>query len=215
MGNLDKFSEDIRNRLLQQEKEKGEKLLRVDKQMQKMLEKREKFNETAHRILTSVIEPRMQELARHFENSKLEEPGQAAAFQSSCAFSPTDRFPAKVVLTLSVTPSGDLEQMETHYSLGISPGLIKYKRFDSQNFNIESVSCEEEICRWVETKIFDFIETYLQLETHPEYQKDKFVIDPVCKMRFPLSQAAGKVEKDGSTIYFCSEACKEEFVKNN
>lgn len=215
MGNMDKFSEEIRNRLLRQEKEKGEKLLRVDKQMQEMLEKREKFNGTAHRILALVIEPRMQELARHFENSKLEEPGHVAAFQSSCAFSPTDRFPAKVVLNLSVSPSGDFEQIEIHYSLGISPGLIKYKRFDSQNFNLESASCEEEICRWVETKIFDFIETYLQLETHPEYQKGKFVIDPVCNMRFPLSQAAGKVEKDGSTFFFCSEACKEEFLKKN
>lgn len=215
MGNLDKFSEKIQHRLFLQEKEKVEKLLRVDKQMKEMLEKRERFHSTAHRILAAVFVPRMRELTRHFENSRLEEPGPAAGFQSTCVFSPTDRFPAKVILNLSVTPSGYFEQMETHYSLGISPALIKYKRYDSQNFNLESASCEEEICLWVETNIFDFIETYLQLETHPEYQKDKFVIDPVCDMRFPISQAAGKVEKNGSIIYFCSEVCKEAFLKKN
>jgi hypothetical protein len=49
-------------------------------------------------------------------------------------------------------------------------------------------------------KIFEFIETCLQLETHPEYHKDKFVNDPVCGMRFPITQAAGKVERNGSII---------------
>lgn len=214
MGNLDKFSEKIQDRLSRQDKEKGEKLLRLDKQMQEMLAKRERFNNMARHMLTSVIEPRMRELTRHFDNSTLEKPGQVAGFQSGCVFSPTDRFPAKVILKLSITSSEYFEHMELHYSLGISPALLKFKRYDSQAFNLESPTCEEEICRWVEVKILDFIETYLQLETHPEYQKDRFVVDPVCDMRFPVAQAAAMVEKDGRAIYFCSEACREEFLKN-
>lgn len=78
--------------------------------------------------------------------------------------------------------------------------IIQVQAYDSLNCNMESASCEEEICQWMETKIFEFIETCLQLETHPEYQKDKFVNDPVCGIRFPITQAAGKIEKNGSFI---------------
>lgn len=41
---------------------------------------------------------------------------------------------------------------------------------------------EEAIGQWVEERITEFIDTYLRLETHPLYQKDNIVIDPICGM---------------------------------
>jgi YHS domain-containing protein len=58
-----------------------------------------------------------------------------------------------------------------------------------------------------------FLDTYLQLETHPIYQKDNLVTDPVCGMRMPLVEAAGSIQRDGQEIYFCSQACREAYLK--
>lgn len=213
MADIGKFSEKIQRRLFLQEKEKAQKLLQVDTQMKQMLEKRESFNSAARRILTSVVYPRMQELSRNFENSKLKEPEKVEGFQCICEFSPTERFPATVSLDIALSPSGYYERLEIHYGLEITPALMEYMRYDGRTFNLESSSVEEEIAQWVEAKLFEFIETYLLLEVHPEYQKENYVTDPVCNMRFLVAHAANKIEQEGRTIYFCSEVCKESFLK--
>lgn len=209
MGDIGKFSEKIQRRLFQQEKEKAQKLLQIDTQMKQLLEKRERFNNGAHRILTTVVSPRMQELSRNFENSKYK----VAGFQCICEFSPTERFPAAVSLVIDFSSSAYYERLDIHYGLEIKPALMEYMRYDGRTFNLDDPSCEEGIGQWVEAKVFEFIETYLQLETHPDYQKENYVTDPVCSMRFPIAQAASKLENNGRTIYFCSEVCKEAFLQ--
>ncbi len=37
--------------------------------------------------------------------------------------------------------------------------------------------------------------------------------DPVCKMIIEEKKAVTKVEYNGETYYFCSEKCKEKFLK--
>lgn len=215
MADIGKFSEKIQRRLFQQAKEKAQKLLQVDTQMKQLLEKRESFNSAARRILTSLVYPRMQELSRNFENSKLKELEKAEGFQCICEFSPTERFPATVSLDFTLSPSGSYERLQIHCYLEIAPALMEYMRYDGRTFNLGNPSCEEEIGQWVEAKCLEFIETYLQLETHPEYQKENYVTDPVCDMRFPVAHAANKIEQEGRTIYFCSEVCKEAFLEEH
>ena len=40
------------------------------------------------------------------------------------------------------------------------------------------------------------------------------VTDPVCGMKFPPEKAAGKVEYEGQTFYFCNVGCLEKFRQN-
>lgn len=209
MADIGKFSEKLQRRLFQQAKEKAQKLLQMDTQMKQLLEKRERFNSEAYRFLSTVVSARMRELSRNFENSTFKTEG----FQCICEFSPTERFPATVSLVIDFSSSGYYERLNAHYGLEITPALMEYMRYDGRTFNLEDPSCEEEIGKWVEAKIFEFIETYLQLETHPEYQKENYVTDPVCNMCFPIAQAASKFEKEGRLVYFCSEVCKEAFLK--
>lgn len=209
MGDIGKFSEKIQRRLFQQAKEKAQKLLQIDTQMKELLEKREKFNAEAYRILTTVVSPRVQELSRNFENSNHKVEG----FRCICEFSPTERFPATVCLVIDFSPSAYYERLGIHYGLELKPALIEYMRYDGRIFNLDDPSCEEGIGQWVEAKLFEFIETYLQLETHPEYHKGNYVTDPVCNMQFPRAHAATKIEEKGRTIYFCSEVCREAFLK--
>jgi len=39
------------------------------------------------------------------------------------------------------------------------------------------------------------------------------VRDPVCGMRISASEAAGHIEHDSHTYYFCANGCKEQFAK--
>lgn len=39
-------------------------------------------------------------------------------------------------------------------------------------------------------------------------------IDPVCKMRFNLADAAGSFDYRGETVYFCSVDCEKKFEKD-
>ena len=40
------------------------------------------------------------------------------------------------------------------------------------------------------------------------------VIDPVCGMEIHPEEAAGTVEHDGRTIYFCSPGCRATFLED-
>lgn len=40
------------------------------------------------------------------------------------------------------------------------------------------------------------------------------VRDPVCSMRLSASEAAGHIEHDGRTYYFCASGCREYFSKS-
>lgn len=215
MNDVGKFSEKIQRRLFTHAKEKAERLFEVDSQMKQLLGKRESFNNAALDILTSIVYPRMQELSQSFDNSRLKELDKEEGFRCVCEFSPTERFPAAVSLDIAFSSSGSYERLNVHYNLEISPALMEYGRYDGHTFSITSPSCGEELSQWVEAKILDFLDTYLKLETHPEYQKENLVTDPVCQMRFPIAQAAGKIEHKGRSVYFCSEVCREAFLKES
>ncbi len=88
---------------------------------------------------------------------------------------------------------------------------MEYRRDKEEDFPLEGA--DTAIGLWVEEKIIEFVETYLRLETHPFYQKDNIVIDPVCGMQIYSVATTSKIEFPDRTIYFCSEACKEAFLK--
>jgi Cu+-exporting ATPase len=37
------------------------------------------------------------------------------------------------------------------------------------------------------------------------------VVDPVCGMRIESDEAAGTVDREGTTYYFCSQTCLDAF----
>lgn len=45
-------------------------------------------------------------------------------------------------------------------------------------------------------------------------EKKQLLKDPVCDMQVDPKTAAGKVEYEGKTIYFCSKYCEKEFRNN-
>lgn len=207
------FSEAVTTRINRDRQEFGQRQNEVSGQMEVLLEKRRQLEAMNSKVITDVIHPMMNELAGHFANARpcLIETSLARS-AVTCEFSHTTRFPAKVTLSLALAANEELDKVVLRYSLSILPMLIEFEQYHEREFPPHET---EEIGQWVAEKLLHFLDTYLLLETHPLYQKDNVVVDPVCKMRFPIDEAAGYVEFQGRIEYFCSEVCKTAFLRDS
>lgn len=129
-------------------------------------------------------------------------------------FGHTQRYPATATLRFWLWPAEDYRQLEVHYEIEILPIFMEYDRSDAQPFQLDGL-LETDVTAWVEKKCYDFSDSYLKIETHPLYQKDNFVVDPVCGMRIPFFEVAATVSRGDHTFYFCPELCKEGFLRES
>ena len=207
-----RLSDKILGCLERHQRELADQQKLIDKKMNELLEQRERFAAVARRKVDSVIRPRMDELARHFDNAAITERHGDLDFHSVCEFSHTPRFPATVTFDICLLPGDDYTALTARYSLEILPVLMEFKRDEERGFPLEDA--DEAMGLWVEEKIVEFVDTYLRLETHPLYQKENIVSDPVCGMQIATTAATSRVVLTGHTFYFCSEVCKEAFLKD-
>lgn len=212
MEKVNTLAKRILDLLEQHKKDLADKQQQLDVRMKELLEQKERLAAVARQMIETVILPRMKELACHFDNSKVDNLHTDSDYNCICEFAHTPRFPATVRLGIALLPGND-ESFTARYDLNILPVLMEYNRNFEEIFPLEGD--EEALAGWVDDRILDFIDTYLRLETHPFYQKDNTVIDIVCGMHIPSISATSSVERDGRTFFFCSEQCKEAFIKGN
>lgn len=211
MEDAGQLQEKIRNRLDEHRRELAERQRLIDSTMKEMLDQRGRFAAAAYRIQGSVVHPRLVELSRQFDNAVVSDRHSGTDFHCSCDFTHTPRFPATVTLDIGLFPGKADEGLTVRYTLDILPTLMEYKRNDESSFPLEG--SDEALGRWVEEKILEFVDTYLRLETHPLYQKDYTVVDLVCGMPISATAAPCRIERHGHTLYFCSEHCKDAYLK--
>ena len=210
MEKVSRLAERILNRFEQHEHNLADKQQQLDGKMKEMLEQRERLVAVAKHKIETVIIPRMEELARNFDNSKVEVLHTDSDYNCICVFAHTPRFPATVRLGIALLP-GKKDALTARYDLSIFPVLMEFNHNSEEVFPLD---CDDEVlASWVEDRILEFIDTYLRLETHPFYQKDNTVLDIVCGMRIPSTSATSTIERNGRIFYFCSEHCKEAFIK--
>lgn len=207
-----RLAERILNRLERHRHDLADKQRQLDNRMKELLEQRERQAAVAKSRIETVILPCIEELNRHFDNGKVEILHAGAGSSCVCEFAHTPRFPATVRLVIALMPGND-ENLIARYDLNIFPVLMEFNRSSEEIFSLD---CDEELLAvWVEDRILEFIDTYLRLETHPYYQKDNTVVDIVCGMRIPSTSATSTAERNGRIFYFCSEHCKEAFIKGD
>ena len=212
MGKKSSLAERILDRFEQHRHEVADKQQQLDSRMKEMLEQRERLASIAKSRVETAVLPRMEELARHFDNAKVTVLNLDASSSCICEFAHTPSYPAIVKLGFSLLP-GDNDSLAARYDLSILPELMEYNRNAEEIFPLDGD--EEALAGWVEDRILDFINTYLRLETHPLYQKNNTVLDIVCGMHISVASATSSVERKGRMFYFCSEHCKEVFLKQN
>lgn len=213
MAETERLQDEIRKRLDKHKHELAERQRLIDSTMKEMLDQRERFAAEAQHVLESVVHPRLLELSRQFDNAVISDRHSGTDFHCTCEFAHTPRFPATVSLDFGVLPGEKDEELTIRYDLQILPVLMEYKRNEEAAFPLEGA--DEAIGRWVEEKVLEFVDTYLRLETHPLYQKDYTVVDLVCGMPISATTASSRIEKHGHTLYFCSEHCKDAYLKEH
>lgn len=207
---MESLSNKIQQRLEQHSRQLTEQQQQLDVEMKTALDNQELFATEANRILTAIVTPKVEELARHFENATLAAHEPRREHGCFCFFAHSLRFPATVSLSFTMAPGETQNVLKVIYNLEILPVFMAYRRNDTLQATFDD---DERITAWVEDRILEFLDTYLKIETHPLYQKDNLVLDPVCGMRIPMNSAPSMIELDSQTIYFCSDHCKETFLK--
>jgi len=210
MQRLPTLADRILKRFEQHKADLAGKQQQLDSSMKELLEQRDRLGAVSKGMIDKVVLPRMEEVARHFSNAEVEILHTDAGYTCVCKFAHIPRFPATVRLSISLLP-GSIEHFTARYDLDILPVLMEFQRNAEEVFPFEG---EDSLSVWVEDRILDFIDDYFRLETHPLYQKDNTVIDIVCGMQISSISAASIVERHDKTFYFCSEHCKEVFLRN-
>lgn len=213
MSGIGRLSGRIRSCLERHKDELAASQKLVDRSMNDLLKQRERFATIARRIMKSDVRPRVEEIVRHFPNASIDEHHGDADFHCVCRFAHTPRFPATVTLDICLLPGESNTEITVRYDLEILPLLMKYKRNEEMCFPL--TRSDNKIGRWLEDTIVECLDTYLLLESHPLYQKENIVTDPVCGMQISSIAAPSKIEWPDRTIYFCSEVCKEAFLKGD
>ncbi|WP_026841861.1 YHS domain-containing protein [Citrifermentans bremense] len=209
MGSLTTLEERIIEKLAQHKKQLAVKQQQLDQSMKELLEQRERLSAVAESRVETVIMPRLERLARQFQNAEIEVVHTDEGFISTCRFAHTPQFPATVRLSIELLPASS-DQLTARYDLSILPALMEYSQNAEKNIQLGD---EESLAAWVEDRVLAFLDDYLRLETHPLYQKDNLVIDVVCGMHISFVSAATTLERNGYTYYFCSEHCRDLFLE--
>jgi YHS domain-containing protein len=169
------------------------------------------FSQTAARLITDIIQPRVETLAKHFDNARLGEQRLPQQYCCPCTFTHSNRFPATVNLTIGVAHDDQIRNGVLYCDLDILPIFIKFSPHQETVLPFDQVD-EVRVATWVDQRILEFLDTYLQLELSDQYQQQTLVTDPVCGMRIRRSLVAAEQEYRGVTYFFCAERCREKFV---
>lgn len=207
------FAEKIRHRLSLHDQGKTERKQQIDGEMKQLLDERERFAVEARRLVQTMVVPRMQQLVSAFPHARLLS-GDETATQCLCEFPHTPQFPATAAFSVGFSQGVAPGTLDAYFETKILPIHIEYEKHGLWSFTPGSQS-EKALAGWIEEAILSFIDTYLQLETHPSYQRENFVRDPVCGMEISMNDAAGMVERGKQTFYFCSDACRQAFLRNH
>ena len=169
------------------------------------------FREIAEPFARKTVEPRLQKLLGYFKNGRIAELDERSGYHCACSFTHTPRFPATVTVTLGVTHDHTLERVLLIYSLEIMPVFLQYDKSSQVDFAIDEFNPEKATC-WVDDRVVQFVQTYLQLEFADQYQQENLVTDPVGSERFSRIYAAAELDHQGKTYYFTTQANKEQFA---
>jgi YHS domain-containing protein len=211
MNDLSDLERRIEERLASQQEQARQRYNHQAERMHEWEQRHKRYTALADHLVSEVIRPRLEKLARHFDNAELLCGDQTGRHQYVCAFKHTHRYPATAKLELAISRDGLAEHVLLLYNLSILPVFFPFKEKDQLSVPLDQVN-EAQVATWFDEKILTFLDTYLRLEIVDQYQSENQTIDPVCGMSVNKLYAPAQAEHQGQTYYFCIPECKEKFV---
>ena len=164
----------------------------------------------ADRLHRDEIRPRMEVVARRFDDAHLEHVKTLVGTFSICTLSRSERFPASTTLTIGVSFESSSQSTAATYNLQIIPVFMEYEAHDDLPIHVEEPDVDA-IVAWIEHKLQTFVDTYLRVEYDPRYRKAGRHTDSVCGMVVEAGNVSHRSEYARRNFSFCSAACKQKF----
>lgn len=168
------------------------------------------FEEIAERLMGQVLRPALEAFSEHLDNAQLVDSG--SPYFLKCELSRCVRFPADAHIAFAVTHDDAMERLTVEFEAHILPVFIRYERSDVVDQQLHNVEYDV-VRQWAETKLLGFLDSYLLIETHEQYQRDNVAVDPVCGMKVTKPRGLAR-EFEGRTYYFCAQHCLERFAQD-
>jgi hypothetical protein len=111
-----------------------------------------------------------------------------------------------------LTHSSDVRLIFLDYNLEIVPVYFRFNPHARMEMPLEAYD-EAAVGKWLDDRIVEFANTYLELHETKQYQERVMVSDPVAGVSFPRYFAAATLDHGGTTHYFVSEESRREFAK--
>lgn len=162
--------------------------------------------------LQDVWRPRLEAFAQKLK-SKVEVVPDVSKSRRSAAIKFRSRL-ATFNLTLSALTDMDVRNLVLDYTLDILPILMKFEKNRQLELPLDNVD-PEVVGKWIDDRLVEAVQVYLQLHQNAYYLKGHLVEDPVTKVEFPEYAAAATLDWKGSKVYFISEEARDAFKKEN
>jgi hypothetical protein len=97
------------------------------------------------------------------------------------------------------------------YTLEIIPVFFRFNPHARLEMPLEAYD-EAAVGAWLDDRLVEFANAYLELHATRQYQEKVMVTDPVAVISFPKYFAAATLDHDGTTHHFISEETRREFA---
>ena len=113
-----------------------------------------------------------------------------------------------------LTHDSDVTHILLDYSLEIIPIFFRFNPHARLEMPLDAFD-EAAVGAWLDDRIVEFANAYLELCSTKQYQERAMVSDPIASVSFPKYFAAATLEQDGHTHDFISEAMRREFAERH
>ena len=117
-------------------------------------------------------------------------------------------------LTLTAMTDLDVRNFVLDYTLNVIPILMTFEKNRQLELPLDAVD-PEVVGQWIDDRIVEAVQVYLQIHQNSYYLKGHLVEDPIAKITFPKYAAAATLDWNGTTFYFISDEARDAFRKEN
>jgi len=119
-----------------------------------------------------------------------------------------------IKLGFGLTHDSDVRHILLDYNLEIIPVFFRFNPHARLEMPLESFD-EAAVGKWLDDRIVEFANAYLELHSTKQYQERVMVSDTVAGITFPRYFAAATLDHGGTTYYFISQETRREFAKRH
>ena len=119
-----------------------------------------------------------------------------------------------VKVGFKLTHDSDVRLILLDYNLEIISVFFRFNPHARMEMPLEPYD-EAAVGRWLDHRIVEFANAYLELHATKQHQERVMVSDPVAGISFPKFFAAATLDHDGQTYHFISEETRREFAKRH